>query len=255
MRETRFMMGMPVTVEVVGDNDAAAHMRAVFDYFIEIDNRFSTYKAESEISAINYHGLPENEWSADMKEVFRCAEETKQASDGYFDIRTKAGTYDPSGIVKGWAIWKAGIMLAARGAKDHFIDAGGDIQVAGKNSEGKKWRVGIRDPFGKGKERDRVVKVVEVTDEGVATSGTYIRGQHIYDPHRRDEPLTDIVSLTVIGPNIYEADRFATAAFAMGRQGIEFIERQKELEGYMIDAGGMATMTSGFGKYVAKDLQ
>jgi len=37
--------------------------------------------------------------------------------------------------------------------------------------------------------------------------------------------LTDeIVRDTVIGPNIYEADRFATAAFAMGERH-EFIEK------------------------------
>lgn len=34
-----------------------------------------------------------------------------------------------------------------------------------------------------------------------------------------------MVSLTVIGPDIYEADRFATAAFAMGVDGIYFLEK------------------------------
>jgi len=33
-------------------------------------------------------------------------------------------------------------------------------------------------------------------------------------------------------------------------RGIEFIERFPGLEGYMIDAKGIATMTSGFGAYV-----
>jgi thiamine biosynthesis lipoprotein len=55
--------------------------------------------------------------------------------------------------------------------------------------------------------------------------------------------------MTVIGPNVFEADKFSTPAFAMGRHGIEFIERQKNLEGYMIDRNGIATMTTGFGKY------
>jgi len=47
-------------------------------------------------------------------------------------------------------------------------------------------------------------------------------------------PAWEIASISVIGPNVYEADRFATAAFAMGEKGIEFIEKQKKLEGYMI---------------------
>ena len=70
------------------------------------------------------------------------------------------------------------------------------------------------------------------------------------------EEFCDIVSLSVIGPNIYEADRFATAAFAMGRKGIEFIENlnvdsgPRMFEGYMIDSKGIATMTSDFDKYI-----
>ena len=74
--------------------------------------------------------------------------------------------------------------------------------------------------------------------------------QHIYNPHAPEQALGDIVSLTIIGPDVLEADRFATGAFAMGADGIQFIERQAGLEGYAIDAAGIATMTSGFGAFV-----
>ena len=76
-----------------------------------------------------------------------------------------------------------------------------------------------------------------------------MRGQHIYNPKKPDEKINDIVSLTVIGPNVYEADRFATAAFAMGKDGIYFIEKLPDFEGYMIDKDGIAKMTSGFEQY------
>ena len=154
---------------------------------------------------------------------------------------------DPSGIVKGWAILQAAHMLKEAGFSNFYIDAGGDIQVAG-NKDGEPWRIGIRDPF----ERKEIVKVLSVTDKGIATSGTAIRGQHIYDPHHPDTPLQDIVSLTIIGPNVYEADRFATAAFAMGKRGIYFIEQLAGFEGYMIDASARATFTSGFERYVLR---
>jgi thiamine biosynthesis lipoprotein ApbE len=52
-----------------------------------------------------------------------------------------------------------------------------------------------------------------------------------------------------VGPDVCEADRFATGAFAMGEKGIRFIEERDGLEGYMIDKNGTATMTSGFSKY------
>jgi thiamine biosynthesis lipoprotein len=216
-----------------------------------------------------------------MKTIFALSEQTRQETQGYFDIRHN-GVADPSGIVKGWAILQAATMLKAAGFMHFYIDAGGDIQVAG-NKGGNAWRIGIRNPFN----RNEIVKVLSITDKGIATSGTAIRGQHIYDPHNphRGRPLapihtanaasaasashsssvkgegspphfhtspapTDIVSLTVIGPNVYEADRFATAAFAMGKKGIYFIEQLQGFEGYMIDASARATFTSGFERYV-----
>ena len=74
-----------------------------------------------------------------------------------------------------------------------------------------------------------------------------------YDPHTSGQLNTDLVSLTVIGPNIYEADRYATAAFAMGNVGIMFIERLDGFEGYAINRHGQATYTSKFARYVKHD--
>ncbi len=54
------------------------------------------------------------------------------------------------------------------------------------------------------------------------------------------------MSITVVGPTILEADRFATVAFAMGKSGIHYIESMPGLEAYMIDKDGMATMTTHF---------
>ena len=85
-------------------------------------------------------------------------------------------------------------------------------------------------------------------DGGVATSGDYVRGRHIYDPHRGRPAGDELASLTVVGPDIYEADRFATAAFAMGQGGVEFIEDAFGLEAYAIGRDGVATMTSGFNR-------
>ena len=242
MKETRLIMGMPITVEIADSKAGQADLDAVFDYFTEVDERFSTYKAGSEISRINRGELQERGYSPDMREVLKLSEETKRATGGYFDIRKPDGSLDPSGLVKGWAIRRAAELLAQRGFWQFFVDAGGDIEARGKS-----WKVGIKNPF----EQDKIVKTVIVKNAGIATSGSYIRGAHIYNPHAPEAPLEEIVSLTVIGPNVYEADRFATAAFAMGKKGIEFIEKISGLEGYAINAAGIATMTSDFNHYVA----
>jgi len=244
MKQLHLLMGMPITVEVVDPNVTEAAIENVFAFFRYVDDTFSTYKEQSEISKINRGELGEEAYSDDMKTILALSEQTKQETRGYFDIRHN-GIVDPSGIVKGWAIFQAAQMLQDAGWRNFYIDAGGDIQVAGTKG-GHPWRIGIRNPFN----RSENVKVLTITDKGIATSGTAIRGQHIYDPHRPDTSIEDIVSLTVIGPNIYEADRFATAAFAMGKKGISFIEQFPEFEGYMIDAFARATFTSGFERYV-----
>ena len=245
MRQTRLLMGMPITVEVV-DDVSDTLIDEVFAYFDYVDRKFSVYKADSEISRINDRRQSLEQSSDDMRAIFALAEETRQQTFGFFDI-TRNGTIDPSGIVKGWAIFEAAEILRRHGCRNYYVDAGGDVQVGGVNSQGRCWRVGIRNPF----DLHEIVKVLVLSDAGVATSGTSIRGQHIYNPHDdAGRPLDDVVSLTVVGPNIYEADRFATAAFAMGRSGVAFIEALPGLEGYQIDAKRRATFTSGFARFL-----
>lgn len=270
MKGTRLIMGMPITVEVV---DAASPdiLEAVFSYFVSVDERFSPFKETSEVSRINrsekflekmvwrklpprkrgsprtfskedfYEGIDEG-----MLEVLELAEKTKQETKGYFDIQKPDGSIDPSGIVKGWAIKNAAELLKEKGVEKFYIEAGGDIQTSGTNAEGAEWSVGIRNPF----KKDEIVKVIYPRGRGVATSGTYERGNHIYNPLSPAETLNEVVSITVIGTDVLEADRFATAAFAMGTKGVEFIERLRSaggrIEAYSIDKEGIATMTSNF---------
>ena len=243
MKRTELIMGMPITVEII-DNGNKQDLSDIFNYFKKVDAKYSTYKESSEISKIN-NGHPKSKWSSEVKKVLDLCEQTKTDTNGYFDIEHN-GKLDPSGLVKGWAIKNAADMLRKKKITNFYIEAGGDIQVGGHDFNNKPWTIGIRNPFN----IDEIIKSVSVNTEGVATSGTYIRGQHIYNPHSPKAKLHQVKSLTVIGPNIYEADRFATAAFAMGIEGISFIKTIKGLEAYMVTDNKMATYTNGFERYV-----
>jgi thiamine biosynthesis lipoprotein len=245
LHHTRILMGMPISVRLVDTWAVEDDVTAVYDYFNYVDHKFSVYKQDSEITKINRGLVSPQDYSQDMKQVLQLCDQTKKATSGFFDI-SRHGQLDPSGLVKGWAIHQASELLKNRGLENYYIEAGGDIQPAGHNLQGRPWRVGIRHPFN----LKQIVKSVAVTDQGVATSGTYLRGQHIYNPFNPGNEITDIVSLTVIGPNIYEADRFATAAFAMGQAGIKFIAHLLGFEGYLIDSFGQATFTPGFDRFV-----
>lgn len=244
-------MGMPIEIEIVGPRVRTA-LEAAFAYLVAVDECFSTYKEDSEISRINRGEIELHAASAPMREVFMLAERTKAETQGYFDIRRPdlpdrqaGGLLDPSGIVKGWAIRNTAALIREAGHENYLVNAGGDIAMSGTNAEGGEWGVGIRNPFN----IHEIVKVVYPRGKGIATSGSYIRGDHIYDPHAPERKIVEVVSITVIGPDVLEADRFATAVFAMGKRGIEFIENLPGFEGYMIDASGFATMTSGFVAY------
>ncbi|GCE24812.1 FAD:protein FMN transferase [Dictyobacter alpinus] len=237
-------MGMPITLEILDTSATEDDLERVFAHFNAIDENFSTYKTGSEVSRFNRGELTAEQYSDNLRTILSLSEQTKKETNGYFDVE-HAGVFDPSGIVKGWAIHNAAQMLRDRGLQNFYVDAGGDVEVAGHKA-GQAWKVGIRNPFN----RSQNVKILALSDQGIATSGTAIRGQHIYNPHQPTSQLQDVVSLTVIGPNVYEADRFATAAFAMGKDGIVFIERLAGFEGYMIDVHARATFTTGFERYV-----
>jgi len=179
-----------------------------------------------------------------MMKILGLCEQTKQETDGFFDINLN-GILDPSGLVKGYAIYQGALILKNKGFANFYVEIAGDIQVFGKNEKQKKWKIGIQNPFNP----DEIIKIVKLSNKGIATSGTYQRGKHIYNPKAK-KLAEEIASMTVIGPNVYEADRFATAAFAMGEKGIEFIERLKGFEGYMIKKDKKAVLTSGFEDYL-----
>lgn len=248
MKQTRLMMNMPITVEIVDPGARRRHFDKVFGLFTEVEERFSPFLETSETTLLDRGLVRRRDFSPQMRVILQLAEETRLATGGYFDVGG-SGHFNPVGIVKGWAIHKASRLLQREGFRDFFVDAGGDIELAGKNADSNNWLVGIRNPFDLGE----MIKVLELSNCGVATSGTYVRGNHVWDPLRSGAPPDEgIVSVTVIGPNAYEADRFATAALAMGRAGIGFVEQQQGLEAYMVDEDRKAVYTSGFDDYVAK---
>ncbi len=247
MRLTQTVMTMPAVVEVINDRVTADDIAKIFSYFTAVDDRFSAFKPSSEVTRYNAGRLRSKDLSPDLQEVLRLSEQTKIASAGFFDIQ-RDGFIDPAGLVKGWAIQRGAELLRRAGFNNFYVEIAGDIELAGHDRQGQAWRIGIRHPA----DPDQLVKVVALSNRGIATSGTAERGAHIIDPHTGLPVKSDVVSLTVIGPNVYEADRFATAAFAMGPSGIAFIERQPELEGYQVDSGGTATMTSGFDSYTVR---
>lgn len=135
------------------------------------------------------------------------------AVDGQTDDEAddRVRRFNPTGLVKGWAIERAATVLAGLDDVAYCINAGGDIAVGGRaggDPSPTPWRLGIESPYHRG----RVAHVVELVHGGMATSGTAARGLHLLDP-RSGLPVRRSGSVSVIGPSIMWADVWATALF------------------------------------------
>ncbi len=78
VKQTRILMGMPITVEVVDAAASDAALDDVFDYFQYVDDKFSTYKDSSEISHLNRGDLKFAEASEEMRLILELAEQTRR---------------------------------------------------------------------------------------------------------------------------------------------------------------------------------
>jgi thiamine biosynthesis lipoprotein len=212
-------MGTQVSLHLRGhrvDTDPAVEpaVAAVFGHLRTADELFSTYRADSQVSALRRGELARDRWHPWVTEVVRLCEEARERTDGYFDPWRLPGGFDPSGLVKGWAAENAATHLARLRGYDHYLNAGGDITAA---THTRPWRVGIQDPA----DPAAFLAVLELRTGGLATSGSAARGAHIVDPHTGLHPGT-LLSVTVTGPKLLWADVFATAAFARGGEDVGY---------------------------------
>ncbi len=241
MHRLEHVMGMPVGIDVQDGEVSAAAVAEAFDWLRFVDETFSTYKEESEISRLNSGELALPDAHPDVQAVLDECERLREQTGGYFDVRACGDGLDPSGLVKGWSVDRAGAILTAYGARNWSIYAGGDVLVRGRPDGEEYWSIGIQHP----QQRDAIAAVVRGTDLAVATSGEYERGQHVVDPHTGLPPV-GVLSVTITGPDLATADAFATAAFAMGAEGPGWTAQLDGYEALTILADGRVLSTPGF---------
>lgn len=217
------VMGTTVSIDVRAPFVASSALDDAIAWFQDVDGRFSMYRADSETSRLAAGALRFDDASPDVRAILTLAESLRERTDGYFDARRHRpdGLPDPTGVVKGWSVDEAVGGLRLAGARNFQVAVGGDLVAAGEPEPGRPWRIGIRHPD----LAHDTAAILAVSELAVATSGLYERGGHIRDPHTGGVPA-ELRSLTVVGPTLALADAFATAGFAMGERGIEWVARQ-----------------------------
>jgi thiamine biosynthesis lipoprotein len=242
LHRVEHVMGMPIGVDVLDEGIDPAVLDEVFAWLRFVDATFSTFRDDSEIARLNAGTLRRADAHPLVRTVLNRCEALHGATAGFFDARAVSpGAVDPTGLVKGWSIEHAATLLETAGARTYALNAGGDVRLLGRPRADRGWRVGIQHPL----RRDRVAAVLELDGGAVATSGTYERGAHIVDPHSGAAPR-GVLSVTVVGPDLGSADAYATAAFAMGRDGAAWTAGLDGYEAMTILADETVLTTRGF---------
>jgi thiamine biosynthesis lipoprotein len=236
LHRVEHVMGFPVSLRVDDEDVPEAAADAVFAWLREVDARFSPFKEDSEVSRYDRGELSADGLSADLHEILDLCEHYRKSTGGAFDVRLPGRRLDPCAVVKGWSVQRAAELLTAAGATRFVLNAGGDVVATGG-----PWRVGVRHP----EHADKLCTVLSLTDGAVATSARYERGDHILDG-RTGRPATGLLSLTVVAPTLTEADSVATAAFAMGPEGVDWAASLAGCEVFAVDAERQVLRTPDF---------
>jgi len=227
--------GTIVFIECASSNVSKEQLQQGIDrahaFCLGVDEVFSTYKANSQISRLRRGELRIQECDENVKEVWEICDKARELTGGAFNPWAVTGGFDPSGLVKGWAADECADILLAAGADHIHVNAAGDLALRGgffdeESQTVQPWSIGVVNPDNK----MEVLQVFSITDGAIATSGTYERGAHITDP------FTGMIAIgaksaTIVGPNGALCDALATAVMVAGKDSAIWFS-QSELSEY-----------------------
>ncbi|MDQ1294182.1 MAG: FAD:protein transferase [Actinomycetota bacterium] len=274
------VMGMPVSVHLRGEIAGPTVERAVAGFFDElraVETELSPWRADSALNRLRRGELSLRNAGDRLRRIVQVCELARERTEGWFDAfcspdaafcspdaaletGTGRGTasgsapqevpdrldptgdarFDPTGLVKGWAVELAAVRLETLPGVDHCVVAGGDVTVGCSLTDSPGWVIGVEDPT----DRSHVPVTVSLRHGGIATSGTAARGPHILRPDT-GAAAEDLLAVTVIGPCLTWADIHATAAFAQGPACVARLRALPDHAALVVDRAGTLTQVRG----------
>lgn len=247
-RFVEHVMGMPVSLAVRGGlaetsaaDGAWAETMAQLRW---VDLVFSTWKADSYVSRLGRGEVTLADCPPEVAEVVALAERAEAESGGAFSCHLPdpegRRRFDPTGVVKGWAVERAAAPLRRLDGTDFALSAGGDMVCRTVRPDAPPWRVGIEDP----RDPKRLIATVPVHNGAVATSGTAHRGSHLVDARSGLAPEA-VASVTVVTGSLTWADIDATAAYAHGADAASWLRGRPGRTGLVVWADGRTEVVGG----------
>ena len=142
-------------------------------------------------------------------------------------------------IAQGQAVDVLCDFLELKGARNYFVEIGGEVRVRGANSQGNIWSIGIDKPIENSTRNNReLMTIVSLDGKAIATSGNYrqfyekngIKYAHTLNPQTGYPVNHQLLSATVVSNSCAIADAYATAFMVMGTEAsIAFVNNHKDL--------------------------
>jgi thiamine biosynthesis lipoprotein len=236
MRSTLKTMGTVASIELpAGWPNELVVITAIFD---DIEQRFSLYRPDSELSRIANGELTLSNASAPLIASYSRALEWRNSTGGSFSPHRPDGVIDLNGIVKAEAIDRAGGHLESVGCPSWSVNVGGDILVS---PTGDAQLVGITDPTNS----SALLCSITLGNSrlALATSGSAQRGDHIWRGGST-EP-TQFVQVSVAADDIVTADVLATAIVAGGQDTLDDLTSRWDVDVIVVDRAGALRATPG----------
>ncbi len=152
------------------------------------------------------------------------------------------------GIAKGYAVEKAVEILKLHNITMALVDASGNMRAIGRKPDGI-WNIAMEDP----RDMSNYITIIPLDNNAVSTSGDYERYfdnnmeyHHIINP-KTGYSATELISVTIITDNAFDADALSTAVFVLGKEkGMKLIESIPGVEGLIITREKEILRSSGF---------
>ncbi|APB87168.1 MULTISPECIES: FAD:protein FMN transferase [Lactobacillaceae] len=245
-QQTIESMTMPFTIMIVSEPDSLSESRwhttvtLIQTYLDHVDHLFSPFRSDSLVTQYQRHSLAVTNFNAEFQEVFALTVIAEEMTSGAFTANF-SGQYDPTGIVKGWAIERAFQTylkpLLNTGAIAVALNGAGDIRVGALVDSGYEWPIGIEDPEDTG----QMLREIKIANGAVATSGSSKRGDHI----RRLDSANTLTQATIIATNLIDADMLATTAISMGQIPFQTFAETHKLNAILLTAAHKLIMIDG----------
>ena len=261
--KSAFAFDTVITISIYDANISDAKKYALIDDAIRIctdlDDKFSATKENSEI--YQYNNTGKGLW----KEALDLLDKTKyftDLSDGLFDCyvgkliklwnvkerKTIPQTYeiveardaikkhlDFGAVLKGYACDKIKTYFKEKGVRSAIINLGGNVSCIGGKGVSSGFDIGIEKPFSK----NEVIKVLNITDKSVVTSGIYQRYftvegdnkiyHHIIDPHTGSPTDNDLYSASIVSNSSLLSDILSTTIMLMNPSKEDLIKIIKKI--------------------------